>query len=423
MRHAAAHTGVQMGDRRGRKVSDGLKIWHVLRAPVGGLFRHVEDLAAAQARAGHRVGVICDAIAKDRLTHDRLQRLSACLALGLVQIPMARQLSHRDLLAYRKIVRLTGSSGADILHGHGAKGGAFARLAAGALKRRGHAVRAFYTPHGGSLHYDPRSMIGRLYLGLERRLERHTDGIVFESAYSARIYKEKVGDPACAVAIVPNGLHEHEFAAVVPTDTAADILFIGELRALKGVDVLIDAIAALSRQRPAAVAPMRALIVGDGPDAARFKAQADALGLSRHIRFPGAMPAAQAFPLGRCLVVPSRAESFPYIVLEAAARAIPLIATHVGGIPEIVAGSDVPLIGAEDAGALTAMLSAFLEDPAPFEARAQRLKTLAARRFTVPAMSAAVLELYQARRLTANAGYAPPACRPDAAAGTEPASL
>ena len=64
------------------------------------------------------------------------------------------------------------------------------------------------------------------------------------------------------------------------------------------------------------------------------------------------MPAREAFALGRALVVPSRAESFPYIVLEAAAAGLPLLATNVGGIPEIVSGTDTALLPPEDADAL-----------------------------------------------------------------------
>ena len=59
------------------------------------------------------------------------------------------------------------------------------------------------------------------------------------------------------------------------------------------------------------------------------------LGVAAHVSFPGPMPIRQAFRLGRILVVPSRAESMPYVVLEAAGARVPMVATNVGGIPEI----------------------------------------------------------------------------------------
>ena len=61
-----------------------LRIIHCLRAPVGGLFRHVRDLAIAQAARGHQVGVIADSNAHDRLTEQRLADLIPHLALGLI---------------------------------------------------------------------------------------------------------------------------------------------------------------------------------------------------------------------------------------------------------------------------------------------------------------------------------------------------
>ncbi len=67
------------------------------------------------------------------------------------------------------------------------------------------------------------------------------------------------------------------------------------------------------------------------------------------------MPARAALPNRRCLVVPSRAESFPYVVLEAGAAGMPLVATNVGGILEIVAGTRIrPRSRPGDVAALTA---------------------------------------------------------------------
>src|SRR5205085_1447176 len=147
-----------------------------------------------------------------------------------------------------------------------------------------------------------------------------------------------------------NGVGPEEFEPVTPEPDAADIVFVGELRALKGVDVLIEAIARLH----AAKKPARAVLVGGGPDAAAFRALAQQRGLSDAITFPGPMPARTAFALGRILAVPSRAESLPYIVLEALAAGMPTIATKVGGIPEIYGAAHDRLIPPGDVDALAA---------------------------------------------------------------------
>src|SRR5205809_5899743 len=128
------------GPARGR-----YRILHCLRAPVGGLFRHVCDLSAEQARRGHAVGVVCDAAASDPLTEARLRGLEQHLALGLFRTRMSRELGPSDISAYFAIRRHIFKTGFDVIHGHGAKGGAYSRLVARALKRAGLGVVSCYT--------------------------------------------------------------------------------------------------------------------------------------------------------------------------------------------------------------------------------------------------------------------------------------
>ncbi len=97
--------------------------------------------------------------------------------------------------------------------------------------------------------------------------------------------------------------------------------------------------------------------------------------------------------------MPSRTESFPYVVLEAAGAGLSLIATAVGGVPEIVMGTDTSLVPPEDSEALAHAMLSWLRNPSAAEARAQRLRAAVASRFTVEAMTRAVLDFYGARRL------------------------
>lgn len=356
---------------------------------MGGLFRHVRDLSLEQARCGHAVGIVCDAASADALTEDRLEALAPHLSLGLLRVPMSRELGPRDVTAYLAVRERASKFDFDVIHGHGAKGGAYSRLAARALKRAGAPVASCYTPHGGSLHYHPSTLVGRLYMGLERKLARYTDAILFESAYAAARYAAQAGKPACATRIVPNGLAPEEFGVIEAHADAADFLFVGELRHLKGVDVLLRAVAQVRARRA-----VSAVIVGAGPDAAKYTREAAGHGLDGVVTFKGPMPAREAFRLGRALVVPSRAESLPYIVLEAAAARLPLLASDVGGIPEIIAGTDTDLLPPGDADALAHAMLAVLDDPLAAQERASRLREAVAARFTIEAMADAVLDVY-----------------------------
>jgi len=356
----------------------------VLRAPVGGLFRHVVDLAGGQAARGHRVGVVVDASTGGGRAEAMLAELSPRLALGVTRVPMSRQIGLHDVTAVAHVTRRAAEVTADVLHGHGAKGGAYARLASSAR-----AIRA-YTPHGGSLHYRWGSPTGLLYLTLERLLVARTDLFLFESAYGREVFRAKLGDPGQSARVVHNGVTPAEFAPVVTDPRAADLVFVGELRVLKGVDVLIQAIALLKHDGP----DLSATIVGDGPDRAAFEAQVRAQGLADRVRFVGAQPTRSAFASGRLLVIPSRAESLPYIVLEAAAAGVPLVTTNVGGIPEIFGPDAGVLVPPGDPQALARAIGLALGDLAGQRVAAARLQARVRENFSTQVMTDAVLAAY-----------------------------
>ena len=370
------------------RTAQRLKILHCLRAPVGGLFRHVIDLATAQATLGHSVGVVCSATG-DTLTEARLLAFAPALRLGLHRLSMGRDLGIGDVRAWRQVTALANDIGVNIIHGHGAKGGAYARLAARVLKRKRQDLRCYYTPHGGTLHYPPDTLPGRIYGTLERRLEGWTDGILFESQFAASRYASRIGRAKCASKVVTNGLTTGEFQPVAAIPDAADFVFVGELRMLKGVDVALQALALVNRQHRAT-----AVFVGDGPDAARFADQATALGLAAVVTFPGAMRARDAFALGRTLLMPSRAESLPYVVLEAIAAGLPILATNVGGIPEIIPEAFGPLLEPGDAPALAEAMLFALDQPQLVKAKAIALHAAIRQRFTVTAMAEAITSFY-----------------------------
>jgi glycosyltransferase involved in cell wall biosynthesis len=107
------------------------------------------------------------------------------------------------------------------------------------------------------------------------------------------------------------------------------------------------------------------------------------------------MPARAAFARGRLLVVPSRAESLPYIVLEAAAAGIPMITTKVGGIPEIFGPDAAELIPPGDPEALARAIGNALQDQHLTRAAASRLQARVHDGFSAEVMTEAVLAAYR----------------------------
>ena len=108
-----------------------LRILHVLRAPMGGLFRHVRDLAQAQAERGHLVGVMADSTHASPEAEATFQELAKVCKLGVFRVPMSRQLGLKDRKAVRHVTMRAEECKAEILHGHGAESSAGAGREAG----------------------------------------------------------------------------------------------------------------------------------------------------------------------------------------------------------------------------------------------------------------------------------------------------
>jgi glycosyltransferase involved in cell wall biosynthesis len=339
-----------------------LKILHVTRTPVGGIFRHILDVAGGQAARGHHVGIVCDSTTGGERAEAALAAIAPQMKLGISRVAIQRELSPTDMFGFFRVSRRLTSLGPDVLHGHGAKGGAFVRL----MSARS-AIRV-YTPHGGSLHYGRHTLRGAVYGAIERFLMRRTELFLFESAFARDAYRAMVGPPLGVVRVVPNGISTAEMTPVEPASDAADIVSVGEFRHIKGTDVLIDALAELHKSGHR----ISLAVAGDGEEGPALREQVARLGLSDSVRFLGHVQARKAFAYGRLLVVPSRADSLPYVVIEAGGARIPIIASGVGGIPEIL-GQDGNLVPPENPVRLAEAIAKALAAPTEARASAERL--------------------------------------------------
>ena len=281
------------------------------------------DLVREQAAQGHEVGIVCDSGFVSDGSERKLTELSTMCSLGIHRVTMSRLPSPSDLRNTALISKIAKTANCAIIHGHGAKGGLYARLVARIAKSR-----SVYTPHGGSLHYKWTQPIGLVSLLTEKLLSKLGDGYVFVCEFERREFEKKIGSAGKNSIVVQNGLNDDEFANIELAPAPTDLLFVGEMRTLKGVDLLLLALTRL---------PDTTLtLVGDGPELQQFEHQVQALGLGSRARFAGRMPMREALTLGRMLVVPSRNESFPYVILEAVAAGVPTLASDVGGISEIL---------------------------------------------------------------------------------------
>jgi glycosyltransferase involved in cell wall biosynthesis len=363
-----------------------LRILHAVRAPVGGIFRHILDLANGQADRGHHVGIVADSLTGGERAKTALAEIAPRLKLGVHRLAIRREPFPTDILAWAHFMRLVRRLRPNVLHGHGAKAGAFIRLKAGSK-----ATIRVYTPHGGSLHYPLNTLKGALYSRLERALMNRTDLFLFESAFARDTYQRTIGTPTGLVRCVFNGVTADEFDPIVKAADATDVVYVGEFRHIKGADLLIDAVERLHRDGK----PVTLTLAGDGEELDALKAQIQRLGLGEAIRFIGHVKARYGFSQGSLLVVPSRGDSMPYVVIEAAAAGVPMVAADVGGIPEIFGSHRDALFAPNSAAVMADAIEAALEDPAGALARAKSLRERIFLHFSQKAMVEGVLAGYR----------------------------
>jgi glycosyltransferase involved in cell wall biosynthesis len=349
------------------------------------------DLAREQVSRGHSVGLVVDSLTGGERAAEALRQIAPTLELGILRLPIQRQPHPRDALRIIQIDAHASRLNVDVIHGHGSKGGLYAR-APGLLRRQPNAIRC-YTPHGGSFNHVTESLVHHIYMNVERLLAHVTSVLLFESVYIADRFHDRIGETRALVRTVQNGISPGEFERVPPNPDAADLLYVGELRAAKGIDTLLDATAMLSRKLER---PISLVLVGSGPDQDKLDRQARALGISDQVSFPGALPARTAFGLGKLLVVPSRAESLPYIVLEAAGAQIPMVATDVGGIGEIFGPYRGRLIRPDNPSILASAIEDMSQlDPQVVRKQADDLAAFVAKRFSISKMADSVMLGYR----------------------------
>jgi glycogen(starch) synthase len=219
------------------------------------------------------------------------------------------------------------------------------------------------------------------------------DVVLAPSAATAREIRRDYGVER--VGVLPNvtgGLAVADVAEdvgkTVDGEPEGYLLFVGRLRIRKGVEVLLAALARLVRRFPA----VRLKVAGDGEHRGELLARTAALGVGSRVSFLGRADGGQVRALlagARALVVPSIYEGMPLVVLEAMAAGVPVVASAVSGIPEVVLDGETGwLVPPEDPAALAAVLAAVLADPAEARRRGEAGRVRAAEHFR-PAVAAA----------------------------------
>ncbi|MDT3395198.1 glycosyltransferase family 4 protein [Streptomyces sp. B1866] len=194
---------------------------------------------------------------------------------------------------------------------------------------------------------------------------RRVDRVLAPSRYFADAVACDVGP--VPVFVVPNGVPGK--AAARPVEALDHVVFAGRLEPVKGVGVLLDAFRTVAARHPGA----RLTVVGDGSDRTRLEAAAADLVAEGRVDFRGWLPAegvAECLAAASVVALPSLwPENFPTVALEALRLGRPLVASRVGGLPELVGEDNGALVPAGDAPALADALGGLLGDRTALERR------------------------------------------------------
>jgi glycosyltransferase involved in cell wall biosynthesis len=339
-----------------------LRIFHLLApAPFGGLERVVFALAAGQKERGHEVAVI------PILEHDAPEPslLGELRDVGVQVIPIIEhpRAYHAQRKALQEIcIRLA----PDVLHSHGSH----PDVLAASIGRRCRATLVS-TAHG----FTGGTYRNLLYQWMQRVSYHRFDAVVAvsrklaEELATRRLRAKIFALPNAWFA--PDSLLAGELAPQPPALSREkfNIAWIGRMGREKGPDILIEALPDLEDL------PIHVTMIGDGAERLKLQSRATELQLDHRISWAGEVPrASRLLPAFDLLVISSRTEGTPITLFEAMHANVPVVATRVGGVPDVVSQAEAILIPPEDSAALSSAIRNVVNAPAGARSRAARAR-------------------------------------------------
>jgi glycosyltransferase involved in cell wall biosynthesis len=353
----------------------GVKVVHIHRIRgIGGSERHLLTLLPALAEQGiEPLFIGLDDPAWD-----------ASDFYGALRVPAVRIPSARDLDPVL-LARLVRASRADVVHTHlvhaDVYGGIAARLRGAKLVSTKHNDDPF---RAGTFRY------------VERAVGHATDRVIAITEALRQFTIERVGLPAGKVETIHYGMDDlpEAWGENPPDDVPADgrmLLAVSRLTAQKGIDVAIRALPLLADDTVL-------VVLGDGPERASLARLAEKLGVEHRVFLLGRVPDVAAWLRRATLFVhPARWEGFGLGVLEAMLAGLPVVASNVSSLPELVVDGETGiLVQPDDPSALAIGIARALEQPELGAAGRDR----AARAFSVTRMADRTAALYRSLSLT-----------------------
>jgi len=378
----------------------------ISRLNVGGPARHVVILNSGLEKRGFDTLLVYGTVGADEGSFDHLA--SECGIASRRVSSLGRRLHLLDdMRAFGGVWSAIREFQPDIVHTHTAKAGALGRAAAwirNTLRRSNPRIVVVHTFHGHVLEGYFSGIGDRFARSAERALSRATDCTIAisEGQRQALVERFRVADAARTV-VVPLGLQLDDLLSLTPEQRARAraaesygdefvVGYVGRLVPVKQVEVLIDAMAIVRKELPRA----RLVIAGDGPERsalAERAATAIAAGLTSFLGWREDLTAVYA-PLD-VLALTSRNEGTPVALIEAMAAGIPVAATAVGGVPDVVAHGRTGLLTGKTAADVASALLSIARDRAAAAVRAVNARESVRSTYSDTALVDRIARLYE----------------------------
>jgi glycosyltransferase involved in cell wall biosynthesis len=258
-----------------------------------------------------------------------------------------------------------------------------------------------FTAHGFFFEETMKGLRRRAYIAAERLAARWSDAIITVSEADRAAALRVALCPSDKLITIRNGLDQEQILWLSHRrDTATRersgplVGTLANLYPTKGLEYLVMAMIGVRKVKPS----VRLAVVGAGPERYRLEELARAHGLEQTVSFPGTMADPWNLLSGLdVFVLPSIKEGLPFALIEAMAVGVPIVATRVGGIPEVLTdGQSAILVPPGDPGALSQGICRLLQEPHLAAALGEAAKQAVLRQgLTADVMAAATASLYR----------------------------
>jgi glycosyltransferase involved in cell wall biosynthesis len=386
----------------------------IARLNMGGPALHVAYLTKGLEERGYETTLVAGSLARGESS---MSFVAEELGVEVYPLPqLSREISPiYDTLSVLRLVGLIRRTRPHILHTHTAKAGAVGRLAA-LLAGDARPPIIVHTFHGHVLRGYFNPLVSRFFRSLERGLATQTTSLV---AVGPEVRDDLVGfgvAPAEKFSVIRLGIDldhriaggdEHRAELRRLFGVGPDTFVVGWIGRMTAIKLVPDILLAFKKLLELGV-DARLCLLGDGPDRERVERRAHELGISRSTLFVGYQrDVAPYYSFFDALLLPSANEGTPVVAIEALASGRPVVATRVGGVPDVVSdGVDGYLVDVGDVGAMSRRLAELAADPELRRSMGERGRERVIQRYRVERLIDDVDALY--RRLLTEAGLPQP---------------